>query len=90
MPNVNIPETETITLVWAYQEKRRRQHLKKNDAHTGKRRTGRPRRRWTDNREDMDKYKLTVQEDDGKDWPTKTWRWSLKVKREGEKSTYCK
>ena len=31
MLNVNIPETENIKLVWAHQEKRRRQPLKKND-----------------------------------------------------------
>ena len=31
MPNVNIPETEKIKLVWTHQEKRRRQPLKKND-----------------------------------------------------------
>ena len=33
MPNVNIPETEKIKLVWTYQEKRRRQPIKKNDGH---------------------------------------------------------
>ena len=33
MPNVNIPETEKIKLVWTHQEKRRRQHLRKNDGH---------------------------------------------------------
>ena len=33
MPNVNIPETETIKLVRTHQEKRRRQPLKKNDGH---------------------------------------------------------
>ena len=31
--NVNIPETETITLVRTYREKRRRQPIKKNDGH---------------------------------------------------------
>ena len=31
--NVSIPETEKITLVWAYNEKRRRQSPKKNDGH---------------------------------------------------------
>ena len=31
MPNVNIPETEKIKLVWTHQEKRRIQPLKKND-----------------------------------------------------------
>ena len=31
MPNVNIPETENIKLVWTHQEKRRRRSLKKND-----------------------------------------------------------
>ena len=33
MQNVNFPETENIKLVWTYQEKRRRQPLKKNDGH---------------------------------------------------------
>ena len=63
MPNVNIPETKTTTLVRPCQEKRRRQPIKKNDGHgrTGKRRRGRPRLRWTDNnREDMTKYELTA------------------------------
>ena len=32
---------------------------------------------WNDNRYD---WKRTVLEDDGKDWPTKMWRWSLKVR----------
>ena len=31
MPNVNIPETEKVTLIWTQREKRRRQHLKKID-----------------------------------------------------------
>ena len=33
MPNVNIPDTEKIKLVWTYQEKRRKQPLKKYDGH---------------------------------------------------------
>ena len=33
MPNVNIPETENIKLVWTHQEKRRRQYLKTNYGH---------------------------------------------------------
>ena len=33
VPNVNIPETEKVKLVWTYQEKRRRQPLKINDGH---------------------------------------------------------
>ena len=33
VPNVNIPETETIKLVRTYQEKRRRQLIKKNNGH---------------------------------------------------------
>ena len=76
MPNVNIPETETITFVRIYQEKRRRQLVKKNMdmVVSGKSRRGRPRRRWIDNnREDMSQYELTAdmtenrqeQEDDG-------------------------
>ncbi len=43
MPNVNIPETETNTFVRTYQEKRRRQLIKKNHGHMvvpGKRRRG--------------------------------------------------
>ena len=39
MPNVNIPETQKNKLAWAYQEKRRRQTLKKSDGH-GRRPTG--------------------------------------------------
>ena len=41
MPNVNIPETETITFVRTYQ-KRRRQLIKKNDGHgrTGEEKKG--------------------------------------------------
>ena len=31
MPNVNIPETKTIALVYTCQEKSRRQLIKKND-----------------------------------------------------------
>ncbi len=33
LPNVNIPETETIKSVWTYQEKRRRQLIKTNYGH---------------------------------------------------------
>ena len=63
MLNVNIPETETITSVRTYQEKTRRQLIKKNYGHgrTGEEKKGRPRRRWIDNnREDMNKYELTA------------------------------
>ena len=45
----NIPETEKIKVVEAHRE-RRRQPLKKNyENGPGKRRTGRPRRRWLNN-----------------------------------------
>ena len=65
MPNVSIPETEKIKLVWTHQEKRKIQPLKKNDRHgcIGSKRIkrGRPRRRWFDNtREDMNKYEMTA------------------------------
>ena len=63
MPNVNIPEAKTITLIRTCQEKRRRQHIKKNDGHgrTRDEKKGRSRLRWTDNnREDMTKYELTA------------------------------
>ena len=42
MPNVNIPETETIKFVRTYQEKRRRQLIKKNYGHgrTGEEKKG--------------------------------------------------
>ena len=42
VPNVNIPETETIKFVRTYQEKRRRQLIKKNYGHgrTGEERKG--------------------------------------------------
>ena len=65
MPNVNIPERETITFVRAYQEKRRRQLIKKNNGHgrTGERTRGRPRRRWIDNNlEDMSKLTADMTE----------------------------
>ena len=41
MPNVNIPETEKMKLVWTYQEKRR-QPLKENYGHgrTGEEKKG--------------------------------------------------
>ena len=63
MPNVKIPETEEIKLVWTHQEKRRRQILKKNDGHgcTREEKKGRPRRRWlNNNREDMKKFEMTT------------------------------
>ena len=61
MPNVNIPETEKITLVWTHQEKKRRQPLKKNDGHgrAGEEKKGRPRRRLIDNTRENMKKKLT-------------------------------
>ena len=42
VPNVNIPETETITFVRTHQEKRRRQLIKKNYGHgrTGEEKKG--------------------------------------------------
>ena len=42
VPNVNIPETETIKSVWTYQEKRRRQLIKNNYGHgrTGEEKKG--------------------------------------------------
>ena len=42
VPNVNIPETKTITLVRTTQEKRIRQPIKKNDGHgsTGEKKKG--------------------------------------------------
>ena len=63
MPNVNIPETEEIKLVWTHQVKRRRQPLRKmmDMVVLGKRRRGRPRRRRIDNtREDMRKFEMTT------------------------------
>ena len=61
MPNVNIPETKTITLVRTCQEKRREEDnvsRKMMDMVVpGKIIRERPRLRWTDNnREDMTKY----------------------------------
>ena len=50
-------------LVWTYQDTRRRQPLKKNDGHgrTREEKRGCPRRKWIDNnREDMNKYELTA------------------------------
>ena len=42
MPNVNITETEKITLAWTHQETRRRQPLKTRDGHgcTGEEKKG--------------------------------------------------
>ena len=42
MPNVNILETETMKFVRTYQEKRRRQPIKKNNGHgrTGEEKKG--------------------------------------------------
>ena len=42
MPNVNIPETETIKLVRTYQEKRSRHPVKNRDGHgrTGEEKKG--------------------------------------------------
>ena len=47
MQNCNTPETEKIKLVWAHQDKRRIQPLKKNGRHgsTGEEKKGQPRRR---------------------------------------------
>ena len=83
MPNVDIPETETIQLVRTYQEKRRRQHIKKiiGMVVPGKRRRGRPRRRWIDNnREDMSKYKLTA------DMTENSQYWKMMVKTGPQRS----
>ena len=66
MPNINLPETENIKLVWTHQEKRRRLPFKKNNEHQYmvipvKRIRGRPILRWIDNsREDLNKYELTA------------------------------
>ena len=64
MPNVNIPETETITFVRRHIRRREEDNLSRKMMEMvvpGKRRRGRPRRRWIDNnREDMSKYELTA------------------------------
>ena len=59
--SVNIPETEKVKLVRTQQEKRRPSLKKMMDMVVpGKRRRGRPGRRWIDNtREDMEIYELT-------------------------------
>ena len=84
MPNVNIPETETIKFVRTYQEKRRRQLIKKNHGHMvvpGKRRRGRSRRRWIDNnREDMSKYELTANMTENRQY------WKMMVKTGPQRS----
>ena len=77
MPNVNIPETKTTTLVRPCQEKRRRQPSRKmmDMVVPGKRRRGRPRLRWTDNnREDMTKYELTADMTENRQY------WTMMVK----------
>ena len=64
MPNVNIPETETITFVYGHIRRREEDNVSRKIMDMvvpGKRRRGRPRRRWIDNnREDMSKYELTA------------------------------
>ena len=85
MPNVNIPETETIKFVRTYQEKRKRQLIKKNMVMVvpGKRRRGRPRRRWIDNnREDMSKYELTADMTENRQY------WKMMVKTGPKRSGY--
>ena len=83
MPNVNIPETKTITFVRTYQEKRRRQLIKKNYGRrrTGEEKKGRPRRRWIDNnREDMSKYELTADMTENRQY------WKMMVKTSPQRS----
>ena len=89
MPNVNIPETEKIKLVWAHQEKRIRQPLKKSDGHgcIGEEKKGRPRRRWIDNtREDMTHIKLLCPCNNGQSYTVlarlNMFTWKLAHKRE--------
>ena len=83
MPNVNIPETETIKFVRTYQEKRIRQLIKKmmDMVVPGKRRRGRPRRRWIDNnREDMRKEELTADMTENRQY------WKMMVKTGPQRS----
>ena len=82
MPNVNIPETETIKFVRTYQEKRRQLIKKIMDMVVpGKRRRGRPRRRWIDNnREDMRKYELTADMTENRQY------WKMMVKTGPQRS----
>ena len=90
MPNVNIPETETIKSVWIRRREEDNLSRKIMDMVVpGKRRKGRPRRRWIDNnREDMSKYELTADMTENRQywkmmvktaWPTNKWRWSLSL-----------
>ena len=54
---------KSVKCVRTYQEKRRRQLIKKNygQGRTGEEKKGRPRQIWIDNnREDMGKYELTA------------------------------
>ena len=63
MPNANIPETEKTKLVWTYITRREEDNISRkltNMIVPGERRRGRPRWRRIDNtRDDMNKYKLT-------------------------------
>ena len=83
VPNVNIPETNTIAMVRTCQEKRRRQLIKKKDGHgrTEEEKKGRPRLRWIDNnREDMTKYELTADMTENRQY------WKMMVKTSPRRS----
>ena len=69
--------------VRTYQEKRRRQLIKKNDGHgrTEEDKTGRSRRRWIDNnRKDMSKYELTADMTENRQY------WKMMVKTGPQRS----
>ena len=75
----------TIKLVRTYQEKRRRQHIRKmmDMVVPGKRRRARPTRRWIDNnREDMNKYELTADMTENRQF------WKIMVKTDPQRCGY--
>ena len=83
MPNVNIPETETIKL-YGHIRRREEDNLSRKIMDIvvpGKRRRGRPRRRWIDNnREDMSKYELTADMTENRQY------WKMMVKTGPQRS----
>ena len=83
MPNVNIPETETIKF-YGHIRRREEDNLSGKSMDMvvpGKRRRGRPRRRWIDNnREDMSKYELTADMTENRQY------WKMMVKTGPQRS----
>ena len=74
MPNVNIPETEKIGMGTSGEEDNFSRKMM-DMVVPGKRRRGQPRPRWiNNNREDMNKYELTADMTENRQY------WKMKVK----------